>query len=364
MKLITAEFIQRQIRIAKNRNKSRLRHRRRREKAKQRPRANKLATVIVTAPTAIGLHTTTAHHDLTRFLRSLRKECTRSSAVKIDFSATTSVNSNGMLLMLAEIDRIKRTIDANKLRLTCSYPGDTVVEKVFQQVGLFSIIGKRFRQTITEDDKNVYHWNYSTGVSVDAKQADTMLKGVKSKVPVGYLRIVTGVEEAMDNAVHHAYLDPRGDRLSGRPGADERRWWVFAEVLDGWLHVVFCDLGLGIPETLPRRWEEQVSDIMNLTSLSESKRDIRMIQRALELGRTRTGQGNRGKGLRNIAKAAQELKGRLCVFSNRGSIDIDYRGSQVNATPAGFKRSILGTVIQWSIPITGEQGLEHENGQN
>lgn len=367
MKLVTPEAIKRNIRTAINRESARLRHRRKKRRNCRQRSTNRDAPVPLRAPTAIGLHTKTAHHELTKFLRGLRKESAKSTnvstSIKIDFTQTKSVNSNGMLLMLAEIDRIKRTF-GERLSLTCTYPGDITVEKVFQQVGLFSILQKRYRQTITENDKSVFHWNYSTGICVDAQQADTMLKGVRSKVPKGYLRIVTGVEEAMDNAVHHAYIEPRGDRLSGCPTADERRWWVFAEVLDGWLHVAFCDLGLGIPATLPKRWGEHVKDIMKLVSLSESKRDYKMIQRSLELGRTRTGQDNRGKGLKNIAKAAQELNGKLCVFSNKGVIDIDYRTGSPVYHQDGFKRSILGTVIQWSIPITDTQDLRNEDGQN
>lgn len=263
--------------------------------------------------------------------------------------------------MLAEIDRIYRTLK-HKHHITCTYPADDVVEKVFQQVGLFNLLGKAYRLTITENDRNVYHWKYATGICVNPQEADQMLKGVRDQVPKGYLRIVTGVEEAMDNAVHHAYLESRGDRLSGMAAADERRWWVFAEVLDGWLHVNFCDLGLGIPATLPTKWNEQVKDILSLTSLSEGAKDVRMIRRSLELGRTRTDQEHRGKGLKNIVKAAQELGGRLNVYSNMGVIGIDYGSGAPRYVQAAFKRSILGTVIQWSIPITDTQDLEDEHG--
>ena len=263
--------------------------------------------------------------------------------------------------MLAEIDRITRTLKG-KCRLTCGYPKDETVEKVFQQIGLFGILGKQHRLEVTDEDTTVANWRYASDVSVNQKSADALMKIIQAQLPDGYKKLVTGVGEAMDNAVHHAYIRPRGDRLSGEASADERRWWVFAEVLDGWLVVVFCDLGLGIPVTLPERWSEHLTDIMRLTMLSDGKRDKAMIRRSLDLGRTRTGQPHRGKGLkRNILKAAEDLGGRLSVYSNMGAVGIDFRSTPPIYRGDAYSESILGTVIQWAIPLTETQDLEDEH---
>lgn len=313
------------------------------------------------APTEVGLHNRDLHDELVKFLQHLRKESLRRPYLNINFSKTKRVYSTGMLLMLAEIDRTAR-VTRGRCKISCTYPTDNVVEKVFQQVGLLRILRKAHRQQITEEDKTVVNWQFASDVSVNPKSADALMKAIKHKLPKGYLRLVTGVGEAMDNAVHHAYVEPRGDRLSGQPLADERRWWVFAEVLDGWLHVVFCDLGLGIPVTLKARWSEQISDIARLTTLSSGKRDMRMILRSLELGRTSTEQDHRGKGLkRNILKAAEELGGKLNVYSNAGVIGVDCQSGVPRYVPGSFNRSILGTVIQWSIPVTDKQDMEDDH---
>lgn len=358
MKLLPADYRIRQRRLMRLSKK---------RTDRKRPRTTKIKfkdkLLSIAAPKEISLASRGSHHNLTLFLRTIRKEAVRQKRVHIDFTLTNKLNSSGMLLMLAELDRLTRALQ-RKCRITCSYPEDETVEKVFQQVGFFNIFGKPCRLEVTEEDRNVFYWRYATGVSVNPAAADSMLKGVRSQIPVGYQRIVAGVEEAMDNSIHHAYLRERGDRLSLKyASADEHRWWVFAEVLDGWLHVIFCDLGLGIPVTLPSRWEEHVKDIVSLTSLSEGKRDVRMIRRALNFGRTRTAQSHRGKGLQNIARAAQELGGKLNVYSNMGLIGIDYQGGTSRYVQAAFKRSILGTVIQWSVPITDRQDVdEHEHG--
>lgn len=362
MKLTPKNNYERQRRIARFRYEAT--HRHKQSRPKKQSASSEPRVFSLTAPTEVGLHNRDLHDELVKFLQCLRKESLRQPAVNINFSKTRKVYSTGMLLMLAEIDRTTRAT-ASHCKMTCTYPADDTVEKVFQQVGLLNIFGKPHRLEITAEDKNVINWQYASDVSVNPKSADALMKAIKHKVPKGYLRLVTGVGEAMDNAVHHAYVEPRGDRLSGHPIADERRWWVFAEVLDGWLHVVFCDLGLGIPVTLPAKWGEQIVDIIRLTSLSPGKRDMRMIRRSLELGRTSTDQDHRGKGLkRNILKAAEELGGKLNVYSNAGVVGVDYQSGAARYTRASFGRSILGTVIQWSIPVTDKQDLENEHDTN
>jgi hypothetical protein len=351
------------MRIAEQRN-------RKRSKPVKKPSIIRLPDdekpLTIFAPEIIALHSREHHSNLTKFLSTIRKESLRNSVIRIDFSNTTQVVSTGTLLMLAEIDRICLTI-GEQCKISCTYPKNETVEKVFQQIGLFNILKKPHRLEIKKEDTTVNSWRYASGVSVNPEDADILLKAIKGKIPKGYLRLVTGVSEAMDNAVHHAYIRPRGDRISrsGLERANDKRWWVFAQVHDGRLSVIFCDLGLGIPVTLPERWHESVGDIVRLTTLSPGKRDMRMIRRSLELGRTRTDQGHRGKGLaKNVMKAAQELRGRLHVYSNQGVVGVDFADGVPSYTQGGFNRSILGTVIQWSVPITDAQETEYEHGQN
>ncbi|MDD2136708.1 ATP-binding protein [Pseudomonas kurunegalensis] len=365
MKLLTDDHYLRQKRIAKQRNWQK----HGRTRTKKNPcicHKTSEESLTIEAPEVIGLHSKTLHSNLTKFLSTLRKESLRQRRIRIDFSKTNKVISTGMLLMLAEIDRL-RIVLGDKCRITCSYPQDETVEKVFQQIGFFNILDKPHRLEINEDDITVKNWRYASGVSVNPKDADILLKAIRDKIPKGYLRLVPGVSEAMDNAVHHAYLRPREDRISrsGLDKSNDKRWWVFAQVHDGRLSVIFCDLGLGIPVTLPEKWSESIADIVRLTSLSPGKRDMRMIRRALELGRTRTDQGHRGKGLaQNVMKAAEELRGKLHVYSNAGVVGVDFSEGTPTYIQDGHQRSILGTVIQWSVQITDEQVQEDENVEN
>lgn len=349
MKRIGVDYRARQRRIAANRWHARLRNR----PAKRQRIAKGTASAKpfeIFAPKNLSLMALSDHHELARFLRTLRKESTRQSRITINFKQTELTHSCGTLLVVSEIDRISRVV-GQKCDIGCTYPRVEKVEKVFQQVGLLRLLNKEQRLQITEDDRDVFHWKYATGVEVAPIQADPILKAIKAQIPKSFRKIVVGVEEAMDNSVHHAYIETRKDRLSGHPEADARRWWIFAEVLDDWLHVNFCDLGVGIPGSLPRRWEEEAGDLVRLT-ISRGKKDMRMIRRAFEVGRTRTEQDHRGKGLKNIATAARDLGGLLTVHSNAGCVRFDYRDNKELVTEKSHKRSILGTVVQWSIPLS------------
>lgn len=364
MKHLADDYYLRQVRISQQRNRIRSKPVKKTSIIRQ---AHDKKSLTIEAPEVIGLHTRKYQSLLTKFLATLRKASLQKETIRIDFSRTTEVISTGTLLMLAEIDRICLTV-GDTCKITCTYPKNETVEKVFQQIGLFNILKKPHRLQIQKEDITVNSWRYASGVSVNPEDADILLKAIKDKIPKGYLRLVTGVSEAMDNAVHHAYIRPRGDRISntGLERANDKRWWVFAQIHEGRLSVIFCDLGLGIPVTLPERWHEYVIDIVRLTTLSPGKRDMRMILRALELGRTRTDLGHRGKGLaKNIMKAAQELNGRLHVYSNQGMVGVDFADGTPSYIQGGFSRSILGTVIQWSVPITDAQETEeYEYDQN
>lgn len=306
----------------------------------------------VVAPEYIALGKKHVHEETCNFIDEIRHAAISGERVRVDFSKTKGVYSCGTLLLLSEIDRLKR-IYGDSFHFSCSYPSNEKVEKVFQQIGLLKLLGKDHRMEITPDDKDVFYWRYSTGNVVDLQIADQMFKGIRDQLPIGYRRIVRGVEEAVTNVVHHAYELPRGDRLDRFPAAREKRWWVFAEIVDGWLHVVICDLGIGIPRSLPTTWSEAVVDIVSAKWV-QRRRDIALTERAFKVGKTRTGLKNRGKGLKDIRQAASRLGGRLWLTTNSVQLRYDFAKNK-DAEPAAsyFKQSIMGTLIQWSVPLGG-----------
>jgi len=305
------------------------------------------------APESLNIFNRFNRRETVEFIEQIRNHSALGYAILLDFTRVKTVYSCGTILLLAEIDRIQRIL-GEKADIKSTYPKDEIVEKSFQQIGLLKLLNKAHRVSITEEDRNVFYWRYSTGSCVSPGTADEMLTGIKKELPVGYQKVVAGIEEAMTNSVHHAYILSRGDKLDTNFPNTPKRWWLFAQIMDKQLHIVICDLGIGIPETLPRVWKEQVGDLLT-AGLNKKERNKLMLERSFVVGRTRTDQKHRGKGLKDIRKAAEQLGGQLRLHSDDVCASFDYRGTAPMISYNGFNQSIMGTVIQWSIPLkTGQ----------
>ncbi len=122
--------------------------------------------------------------------------------------------------------------------------------------------------------------------------------------------------------------------------------------------VGFCDLGVGIPKTLPLTTQnagEQGKLRQILIALSPKKQhfnDADYIRAAIELKRSRTGQNNRGKGLLDMINVIKNNTGSLHILSNKGLYVYQcYNEQKQEYTKYYRHHSIGGTLILWSIPI-------------
>jgi hypothetical protein len=180
---------------------------------------------------------------------------------------------------------------------------------------------------------------------VDGEKYENVLGDYEGRIADVLLdSLFRGISEAMTNCHHHAYIDVREDGLDRQPQTKD--WWMFSQEKGGVLSVAFCDLGVGIPNTLPRRqptlWER-------IKTGGHAASDGKIIGAAIEDSVSRTGQHNRGKGLKQLLEAAQidGRDGRLRIYSNRGR----YTYEDQKARTREYATSILGTIILWSIPI-------------
>lgn len=116
------------------------------------------------------------------------------------------------------------------------------------------------------------------------------------------------------------------------------------------LSVVFCDLGVGIPNSLPfsddAGWKKWYL-IMSRLGLNK-KGDAKLIQGAIRHSRTRTRKHNRGKGLTQIVETIAATKGGMAIIlSNRGW----YQIQEGKETFGDYDMSINGTIISWQMPL-------------
>jgi anti-sigma regulatory factor (Ser/Thr protein kinase) len=280
------------------------------------------------------------HARVVEFLTALRgRVLVDRKPAHIDFSNTHRMVACGTLLFMAELFRMKKYLGSLQL-VTCTHPSDNTVAQVLQHLGILDMLNCRSRVTPKRPD--VINWRVASGENTDAQEAGTILES-QSKLPEQQSkRLYRGVSEAMTNVSQHAYLDTRQD---GANIAGDKGWWMFCREEDDHIFVTFCDLGIGIPETLPRTQEQGLFKAV-LERLGIGKpTDGTLIQAAIEIKRSRTQQRHRGKGLLDMLKAIETAQGgRLTIFSNRGGYSFKSGNSGSSEEIKSFKHSILNFI--------------------
>jgi len=198
---------------------------------------------------------------------------------------------------------------------------------------------------------DVRHWRSATGVASEGEKGGSILQAYEGRIADKLTSdLYNGIVEAMTNTVHHAYQGQHGEELKKFIG---RRWWALSQERDGELTVAICDLGIGIPASLPRSATFESATVRALwTKLGLDRSDASAIKVAIELGRTSTGQVGRGRGLSEIVDAANlSEEGRVLISSNKGVFVSTDGTSYAN----NHSHSIRGTLIHWAVRIAGDE---------
>lgn len=294
------------------------------------------------APNKVTIDDPDHRAELLKFLVQLRSHYRNRPATPlvIDFSNTTHFVSAGTLLLYAELNRLIVFCN-NSVKLRCTVPTNNQASQVLKQIGIYRLCSNHSTVKPIRDD--VVHWQVVQGQLVDNSLCAPTIEGFQDRIDASMIdELLGGLGEAMTNAIHHAYDSIRQDGLGYNGSSD---WWMFSQAKDGHLSVVFCDLGIGIPTTLPLKrpgvWQKLILRIPIPT-------DGDCIREAIVEGRTSTGINGRGYGLGNIIEVVENIpNGVVIVYSNGGRYD-----SRENTPyPNDYTDSILGTLIFWNVPL-------------
>lgn len=306
----------------------------------------------VKLPEVLSLITPQAHLELTTALENLRSAFSEQGSVCLDFSATRQLFPAGTLLLWAELTRLIDAFPA--VELSCIPSSNLKVSHVLQHLGIYGLLGYTAPEKPEGDD--VLPWKKTRGTRVDVQQAGALLEGDPNFSMTEARHLFGAVSEAVTNVSHHAHL---AERLDGLQLPSSREWWLFHKVDNDRLFIAICDLGIGIPRSLPRvHTAEHVREVLARLFPGKRATDGRMIKAALRIGRTRTGEENRGLGFHDILGIIDAVEGsQLFIFSNRGGLTYKRTPSSQSASIKTwtFKNSILGTILVWSFPLRGAE---------
>ena len=317
--------------------------------SRYRNRNTGLSQKDIVAPEYFRLSDNKSRVRLVRFISNIRVALREGHNVFIDFERTNLMVADGTLLFFAELANLDAQYKNNRI-VRCNYPKNQLVEQVLQHIGVLSMLGQRSRKFV--DHETVKHWCIASGSDVDGSKLEelsTKYKGTfTARLSKGSL--YNGLIEAMTNSCQHAYPDKRSTN-----------WWVFSEEYNSNLTIVFCDIGIGIPASIrePSRQDQNIV-LKLLQAVVGEKTDGELIRVAFEIGKSKTKEPNRGKGLQEV-KAVLEDKGqgKLLVQSGTGFYSYEPKKS-ILASTGSFAQKIPGTLISWSMPI----GKEEDNEQS
>jgi hypothetical protein len=197
---------------------------------------------------------------------------------------------------------------------------------------------------------NVKHWHFASGERVD-DDTNEAFEAIQVRLsPAARKGMWRGFSEALINSVQHAYAAPRGTK---GPDLNIKRWWMFTQERNGELTVAVCDLGIGIPRSLPLNWNSTIlTQIRSALGLSSGV-DVDAVKTALRVGQTSTGEKHRGKGLPQIWQAIRGNPGAgILIHSNKARLAWNSKDNK--EFDHEFPDSINGTVVMSTVKTKPE----------
>ena len=340
-------YSRRQWHLRHARNLDRRRARRRRQ-AKQYHQTVWSNSTLIRASEVISIATESDRQNLLQFIADVRALGAEPRPCRLDFRATRRIMADGMILLRAELCEMLRSAPL-KHHLRCIPPHNIRAKEVLYQAGIFDLLGQEV--AIRPRHPDVVHWRSAHGDRAEGEKSEQVLGSFEGQIARELMSgLFVSISEAMTNTAQHAYIPPADNsdpviREHCRPDAEKGRgWWMFSQEKDQQLYVVFCDLGIGIPGSLPNT---KPRVFRRLLQLGVGNRDSKYIEFAVQDSTSRTGKHYRGKGLGQIAKdlLQYDSKSEIVIFSNRGCCQ--YRKNQQEPVSYDYKQSIQGTVICW-----------------
>lgn len=317
----------------------------------------------IIAPTILDLYKPQNHKPMVEFVTEIEKRATKGTkknpaGIHICFRNTKYITSAAGVWLLACMENLKANFPNTIFRVTSPpqtpiakghkklYP---IVDSVLNRIGFYSAIGLKKREMI--EVPHVKCWEVSKGSIVAGEIIGKLLESVTQITGRDYKSLYRPLLEATANSVEHAY-HPEVYSLP-QPAT---KWWCFAAIMNNKLITLVCDLGVGIPKTLPKTQGKGFFERIAKLIGHPFTEDCHFIRGALEVKRTNTELDHRGKGGTDLQSIIEQTEGsQLRILSNRGLLKIVNNGyKKVRSSGLDNAKSISGTIVEWSVALPVE----------
>ncbi len=319
------------------------------------------------APSFLDLYKTKFHDPLVDFVNKIEKKATLSSSsriirIHICFRNTCYISAAAGLWLLSKMENLKFIHPYLKFSVTRP-PALTpkghknklpIVDSVLNRIGFYSALGLKKREMA--ELTFVKCWEVARGEKVVGSQVGELLTNITEKLGHDYSSLYRPMIEAMSNSVEHAYRD---DLVDVKSKHIKNKWWCFAAIVENRLVFLICDLGVGIPKTLPFTQTNNIIKKLVEFMGRPLNSDVDYIKAALQVKKTRTDLSHRGKGGADLQSVIESTpNSRLCIMSNRGCYHYNNRdGKFLPEIMFDNKLSIGGTIVQWSVDLQSGEKL-------
>ncbi|VVN74237.1 hypothetical protein PS708_00605 [Pseudomonas fluorescens] len=330
----------------------------------------KLNTGSVEAPSKLDIYSPKNHSIFLKFIENLRRSIKNNKTTFISFKNSYRITAAAGLLLVAETDRLTKAYPEAIIK--CSFPPTSnegvyknnfnVVESALNQIGFFKLIKQQCQRVAKY--AHVEKWHQLSGDTADGSLAQSLLNSLPDSIPKrSKQKLYRGAIEAIANSVEHAYPSIRNDGVN----TVDTRWWMLVGLDDFNLTVIICDLGVGIPETLPKKHPASLLNLIKSKFSIFDSSDSELIRASTHIKETRTLLDNRGKGGKDFRSIAKNFpSATLIVRSNRGAFFLTGEdskplkktssrryvdGTNRRESTLNHAYSIRGTLTEWIVPL-------------
>lgn len=325
----------------------------------------------IEAPPTIDIYRAGNRARFFKFIEAIKQRSRSKRPVYISFRNANAITATAGLLLVAETDKLVKA--RPDIRIKCSFPPvlskgryrntENLVESSLKQIGFFKLIGQNSPKLTNQ--ASVKRWKQLSGDTADGSLAASLIGSLADSLPQkARKRMYRGAIEAIANCVEHAYPGNIGDREA--QDGEDCRWWMLVGIDNEVVSVVVCDLGVGIPVTLPKHPDNLLDRIFSTLAI-DRRNDGELIRASTYIRKTRTELSNRGKGGRDVRSIVDAFpSAQLTIRSNRGSYTLTgsdcktaYKdrkrkfidGTNNTESISNYSDSVGGTIIEWVLNI-------------
>ena len=273
----------------------------------------------------------------------------RNERTYINFRKIRKLSPAAALVLAAELDRWNKIPKKHgPLKTVDVLEWDPQIRRLLGDMGFFDLL-RVVAPATPEENEKIRYVKFHTGKKADGEAIVSLRKEHLDPVVGGFpgkRSLYAAVTEAMTNVVHHAYEKTQ----SGLSFQKLHNWWLSASYnsADREVTILLYDQGVGIPETLPRKFREQLRGLV-----TNHNDHAQMIKAAHDLSRSANEKQHRGHGLqRDVRAYLQNLNclGQYRVASLKG--EYIYR-KLVDGTHhedlENHDQPLHGTLIEWKL---------------